>query len=139
MRRNDDLAQRGERDPLTEDLSRPGGGGSCVSTNEKWQIIVLGSPTSGTFDLGVTVNGTKETLTFNYDDTAAEIATEFKTHSEIGASDVTVTDGPLPDTSVTIEFTGDLAGTAMTVPPEIDFGSLTGTSGVLVVRWQQGG
>lgn len=76
---------------------------------------------------------------FNFDDTAAEVETELETHSEITSGDVDVTGGPLPDTAVVIEFTGDLANTAI-LPVAVDHGSLTGGSGVaaFVLRWQPG-
>lgn len=115
------------------------GGGGCDSRNEVWQITILGSPTGGTFDLDLNVLGTTETMQFNWDDTNTEVDTELDTHSEIANGDVSVTGGPFPDATINIEFTGDLANHRMPVPI-IDFGSLTGGSGVGVIlaRYQPG-
>lgn len=104
-----------------------------------WQITILGSPTGGTFDLDLNVLGTTETLTFNWDDTATEVDTELDTHTNIADGDVEVTGGPFPDAAINIEFKGELARHRMPAPT-IDFGSLTGGSGVgvLLGRYQPG-
>lgn len=107
-------------------------GASCAAQNEIHHITVIGSPTGGTFDLDVTVSGTTETLTFDYDWLASEVEDEYETHSEIASGDVTVTDGPFPDGTVAVEFTGDLAETAIALPVA-DWSSLTGGSGVAVI------
>jgi hypothetical protein len=121
-----------------EKVVRAGRGG-CKSRNEIWQITITGSPTGGTFDLDINILGVTETLTFNFDDTNTEVDTELETHANIADGDVTVTGGPFPDAVITIEFTGDLEKYRMPAP-EIDFGSLTGGSGVGVVlaRYQPG-
>jgi len=107
-------------------------GGGCSSQNCKLQIHVFGGPTGGTFDFDLTVNGVEETLTLNYDDTAAEVKTELETHSEIAVDDVTVTDGPLPSATIEIEFVENLKNTDIGVPTT-DWSSLTGGSGVAVL------
>lgn len=113
--------------------------GSCESRNEKWNLQILGTPTGGTFTLGVTINGTLENLEFDYDFTAAEVKTELATHSEAASTDFDTSGGPLPGTSVTIEFIDELANTGIEVP-QITASSLTGGTGVgvLVSRWQPG-
>lgn len=115
------------------------GGGGCVKRNEVWQITVGGSPTGGTFDMDLNVLGTTETLTFNWDDTAADVLAELEMHSEISDYDIEVTGGPFPDATITIEFIGALANHRMP-PPIFNFASLTGGSGVAVVlaRYQPG-
>jgi hypothetical protein len=115
------------------------GGGGCKNRNEIWQITILGSPTGGTFDMDLNVLGTTETMQFNWDDTSTEVDTELDTHTNIANGDVTVTGGPFPNAIINIEFSGDLANHRMP-PPIIDFGSLTGGSGVGVVlaRYQPG-
>jgi len=107
-------------------------GGGCKAQNCKLQIHIFGGPTGGTFDFDLTINDVEETLTLNYDDTAAEVKTELETHSEIESGDVTVTDGPLPSATVEIEFVENLERTDVGVPTT-DWGSLTGGSGVAVL------
>lgn len=114
-------------------------GGGCSSRNEVWQITIFGSPTGGTWDLNLNVLGTTETMQFNWDDTSTEVNTELETHTKIASGDVSVTGGPFPDASITIEFTGDLA--KYRIPnPNWDFGSLTGGTGVgiTIARYQPG-
>jgi hypothetical protein len=82
--------------------------------------------------LNLTVNSTEETLTFNYDDTAAEVQTELETHSEIASGDVTVTGGDFPDATIQIEFVSNLAHTYVPLPTS-DWNGLTGGSGVMVI------
>lgn len=106
------------------------GDGGCASRNEIWELGVIGTPTGGTFDLSVRVNDVTETVTINYDDTAAEVKTALATHSEITSSDIETGGGPLPDVSIGIEFIGDLANTnivdAYDAVPTKDISSLTG-------------
>lgn len=107
-------------------------GGGCKTQNCKLQIHVFGGPTGGTFDFDLTINDVEETLTLNYDDTAAEVATELATHSEVTSEDVTVTDGPLPSATIEIEFVENLKNTDIGIPTT-DWTSLTGGSGVAVL------
>lgn len=104
----------------------------CGPQNEIQIINVFGSPTGGTFDLDVTVDGTTETMTFNWDDTAAEVETELETHSKIASGDVDCTSGPFPDAAVKVEFQGDRKETDIPIMMP-DHGSLTGGSGVAVL------
>jgi hypothetical protein len=108
-----------------------GGGGSCPAQNAIHALHVFGGPTGGTFTLGLTVTST-DTITMNWDDTAAEVKTAFETHTDITTGDVTVTGGPFPDASVVIEFTGNLANTVID-PGHSDWQNLTGGSGVGVI------
>jgi hypothetical protein len=111
-----------------EKVVRAGRGG-CKSRNEIWQITITGSPTGGTFDLDINILGVTETLTFNFDDTSSEVVTELETHTNIASGDVDVTGSSFPDSTIIIEFTGDLANHEFPVPV-IDFGALTGGTGV---------
>ena len=115
------------------------GSGGCKARNEIWKLTIAGSPTGGTFDMDLNVLGTTDTLTFNYDDTSTEVATELATHTNLTSSDVSVTGGPFPDSDITIEFIGDLAKHRMG-PPLLDFSAITGGSGVAVLlsRYQPG-
>lgn len=103
---------RNRRWPIPED----GGTGGCDAQNCKIQIIVLGVITSGSFDLLLTVNGTLDTLTINWDDTTSDIATTLATHPEIASSDIAVTGSTLPTGTVQIEFIGTLAATPIDLP-----------------------
>jgi hypothetical protein len=111
----------------------------CRGRNEIWQITVFGTPTADTFAMELNVLGTTETMTIDFDMSAADFETELETHSEIASGDVEVTGGPLPDALINIEFKGDLANHRMP-PPTIDFSDLTGGTGVGVVlaRYQPG-
>lgn len=103
----------------------------CAAQNEIQIINIFGSPTGGTFDLDVTVDGTEETMTFNWDDTADEVKTQLETHSKIASGDVNCTAGPFPDSAVKVEFQGDRANVDIPIMMP-DHGSLTGGTGVSV-------
>jgi hypothetical protein len=107
-------------------------GGGCKAQNCKLQLTILGSPTGGTFDWDLSINDSEETLTFAYDDTAAEVATELATHTKLTSDDVTVTGGPFPDSTIEIEFIDAVAKTDIAIPIG-DWGSLTGGTGVAVL------
>lgn len=102
----------------------------CQARNEVWSFIIAGVPTGGSFDLLMTVNGSQETLTFNYNWTAAQVKTEFATHTELASADLDTAGGPFPDTTIYVEFIGDYAGTLMfdaaDNAPVIDQSGLTG-------------
>jgi len=122
----------GRRREYRPQYKRSAAGTGCKAQNCKLQIHVFGGPTGGTFDFDLTINDVEETLTLNYDDTAAEVKTELETHAEIEVDDVTVTDGPLPSATVEIEFVENLEKTDVGVPTT-DWSSLTGGSGVAVL------
>ena len=107
-------------------------GGGCKAENCKIQLTMTGTPTGGTFDTDLTVNDAEVTLTFNFDDTAAEVKTELETHTEIAVDDVTVTGGPFPDATIEIEFVENLKNGKINLPVS-DWGSLTGGAGVSVI------
>ena len=112
-------------------ISGGGGGASCPAQNAIHALHVFGSPTGGTFTLDLTVTSS-DTVTMNWDDTAAEVQTALETHTDITSGDVTVTGGPFPDASVIIEFTASLASTVID-PGHADWQNLTGGSGVGVI------
>ena len=105
---------------------------TCDPQNAIMQITVLGSPTGGTFDLHLTVGGSKETLQFAFDDNSTEVDTELDTHTEITSGDVVVTAGPFPDATIQIEFKVNLKNTNIALPTA-NWSSLTGGSGVGVI------
>lgn len=122
----------GRRREYRPQYKRSAAGTGCKAQNCKLQLTILGSPTGGTFDWDLSINDSEETLTFNYDDTAAEVATELATHTELTSDDVTVTGGAFPDATIEIEFVENLAKTDVAIPIG-DWGSLTGGTGVAVL------
>lgn len=108
------------------------GGGKCKPQNCKLQITILGSPTGGTFDFELSVNGVEEALTIAYNASAAAVTTAIESHSQINVGDVTVTGGNLPNVTINIEFVETYAQTDIGIPFS-DWSSLTGGSGVGVI------
>ncbi len=109
-----------------------GGGGGCDTQNAKIQFTVIGKPTGGTFSSAVNINGTIETITFNYNDNAAAVKTALAGHTQLATSDMIVTGGSFPNATVEVEFIATQAATNIPVPIS-DWGSLTGGSGVAVI------
>lgn len=105
-------------------------GGGCKGRNEVWKFKVTGTPTSGSFNVDVTVGGTQETLTFNYNWTAAQVKTELATHTNLASTDLDTAGGPFPGAEITVEFIGDFAKKQMfdsaSNAPVIDDSGLTG-------------
>lgn len=103
-------------------VSGSGSGAACTPQNAIHHITVIGSPESGTFSLSYTINGTLDTLTFNYNDNKDEVETEMRTHPEIdpetgtGSVDIKVTAGPFPDATIQIEFQNGLANQDIALP-----------------------
>ena len=122
----------GRRREYRPQYKRSAAGTGCKAENCKLQMTMTGSPTGGTFDFDLTINDVEETLTLNYDDTAAEVKTELETHTEIEVDDVTVTGGPFPDATIEIEFVENLENGKANLPIS-DWSSLTGGAGVSVI------
>lgn len=117
-----------------------GAGGDCPSRNEKWLIKIKGNPDGGSFDIHVPINAVVEAITIDYDMTAADVKTAFEGHSELASTDLVTEGGPLPNSSVGVEFIGTQAGTSI-IPTRIDKTALTSTEGGLGVdvdRWVPG-
>lgn len=74
-------------------------------------LSVTGTATGGNFT--ATVNG-QTTSALDHDSTASEIRLALEALSNVAPGDVVVTGGPLPDSPVTIVFTGALKGTTVT-------------------------
>jgi len=109
-----------------------GSGGGCDIQNAIIDVLIFGNPTGGTFDMVLTVNSVAETLTFNWDDTTTEVATELATHTQLASSDVSVSGFPFPNGTMRIEFTGTVANTAIALPLT-DWSSLTGGTGTGII------
>lgn len=117
---------------------------SCRSRNEIWKLKVTGTPTGGSFDIDVTVHSVTETVTLNYDDTAAEVETAFEGHSEIGSGQVQCSGGPFPGAEIVVEFIGDLAKKLMfdsssNIPVIDDSGLTGGTSPAAWIEFPRSG
>jgi hypothetical protein len=96
--------------------------------NEVQVITISGSPTGGTFTLFFPVGdeSVHTTGAISHDATATEVRTFLSALPSIGASNVRVEGGPLPDEPIRILFTGDLAN--RDVPQLQAANSLTGPS-----------
>lgn len=102
---------------------RAGGGGACTC-QEIWCFLPL-APSAGTWDMDLTVNGTQETLTFDWNETQSGFSAELVTHSEVTGSDFELAGGSFP--SVAIYLTWLLADDdILDTFPTIDTSSLTG-------------
>lgn len=80
----------------------------AAGTNEVQRITVNGSPSQGSFTLTY-AGQTSGDIAYNA--SASTVDTALEALSNIGAGDVTCTGGPLPGSTVDIEFTGSLAAT----------------------------
>jgi hypothetical protein len=119
--------------------------GRCERRNEIWKLKVTGDPTGGTFDIDVIIDGTQETVTIDYNASAASVKTAFATHSELVSTDLDTAGGPFPGTEITVEFIDNFAGKKMfdsvINTPIIDDSGLTGgtTPTAWIIPYQGGG
>lgn len=112
------------------------GGGTCSARNEKWLIQLVGA-TGSDFEIELVINGVQETITINYDSTAAQVKTAFEAHSELASTDLATEGGPFPGTSINVEFIGDQAGKSI-LPTSIT-NNLAGTGAKPeIYRWVPG-
>lgn len=138
------------RDKFGNWIAQTGGGSDCADRNEVWMISMSNGVEGGTFDLTFEVNGVSETITVNAQSTADEIKTQFAAHAQLASSDLNAEGGPLPDTSVRVEFIGTQAGKAIRLTsfsgenlnnlPGTGTGTPATESGlaVWIFRWQPG-
>jgi hypothetical protein len=98
--------------------------GGCGTCPEVHEITTTGSPSSGTATLTYIIDGVSDTVTINYDDTAAEVLTAMETHSNVASGDVVCTQGPLPADAIYIRFDGNHSGLSVDLPAISD--SITG-------------
>lgn len=78
------------------------GSGGSLSTGDVIHLSIFGRPTSGDVDLDVNADSTTETVTLNYNTTAAAAQTAFEGHSSIGSGFVIVKGGPWPHVSLEV-------------------------------------
>lgn len=81
-----------------------GGGGACGTCDEVHEFYTNGG-TSGTFDVDYTIGGSTETLTFNWNTTAAQFETELLTHTQLSSGQVSCDGGPFPYIAIYATFT----------------------------------
>jgi hypothetical protein len=81
--------------------------GLRLSPPETQSVAITGTPTGGTFTLQF---GTQVTAGIAYNATAAAVATALQALSGIGSTGCNCTVGPLPGSSVTVQFLGALGG-----------------------------
>lgn len=94
----------------------------AVARNEIQTLTITGSPTGGT--LTITWNG-QTTDPIAFDATAADVQAALEALSNVGEGNVICDDGPLPGSTVDIEFVKDL-GQASQVLATADGSGLTG-------------
>lgn len=82
-------------------------GAPTDGVNEVQTIVLTGTPTGGTFT--ISWSG-QTTAAIAYNATAAVVQAALEALSNIAVGDVVCTGGPLPGTTVTITFGGELAG-----------------------------
>lgn len=107
-------------------------GGSCEPQNAIVDVTVLGKPTGGSFTLIVTVNDVTENFPIAWNSTPTATRLLLQGHSEIGEGNVDVAVGTFPNSTVRIEFIGDLANTPIPIPTA-DWNGLTGGTGIGVI------
>jgi len=87
-----------------------GGGGGCSTI---FKMLMLGNPTGGDFDVPLTVTdgvgSSKETMTFNWDDTVTDVITELETHTKISSGDLSEVAGvnSFPNGEITFRLDAD--------------------------------
>lgn len=104
---------------------RAGGGGGCAC-KEVWRFIPL-DPSAGTWDMDLTVNGSQETLTFDYNTSLSAFETELATHTELTVASFVCSGGPFPNVAIYIDWTSPLDDDIKDNFPTIDVSSLTGS------------
>ena len=108
-------------------------GGGCDTQNAIIDISVLGRPSSGSFTLLWTINGTPGTITHNWNANSSAFATSLAGHSVVSStSNITVTGGPFPNVTMRVEFKGTLANADISLPVA-DWTNLLGGVGIAVV------
>ena len=120
------------RYPKANPVSGSSGGVACEEQNCILQIHLIGPPTGGTWTLNLSVNQILQALTINYNDNAAAVQTAIEGHTQLSPGDVSCSGGPLPDSTIDVEFIGNFAKTDIQVPGATWTG-LTGT-GVAVIN-----
>jgi hypothetical protein len=101
-----------------------------------FRIVVTGNPTTGSFDLTLTLPGGDDTFSLDWDATRTDLQSAIEGHAHWSADySVEVNDGPFPMTSLSFQLEGDLSG-VFVAAPTVDNITLSGgaRSGVRVER-----
>ncbi|CAK9100768.1 Uncharacterized protein SCF082_LOCUS47139 [Durusdinium trenchii] len=116
---------------LATHLGASEGAGDCECP-EIDEYTLAGATTGGTVDITLTTPAAdeesdpiEETLTFNWNETAATFKTELITHPGIEDDDVEVYGGPWPSIAIYVRYKANLANKAIPFPEITD--NLTGT------------
>lgn len=91
------------------------------SRDNEIQSIVLPSPTGGTWDLTVNIDGTPQTATMPWDADSNIVQIRLERLSSVGHGNISVTGSGTSSNPFIVEFTGDLAG--ISIPPMTASGS----------------
>jgi hypothetical protein len=103
--------------------------------SEVMTITKSGTVSGGTFT--ITPNGGSATGNINWNDTAAEIQAILEANAAVGVGNVIVSGGDLPNTTVTIQVTGDDYGTNVT-DWTLDDTNITGGGDLILTKVQDG-
>jgi hypothetical protein len=108
----------------------------CDSKNAVWQIAMLGNPTGGTLTLSITIQGVSANVDLLWNDTIALIQSKLIAgHPKIFSTSVTNVDvqgGGLPNSTIAVQFIGDLAKQDIALPTA-NWVNVTGGAGVGIV------
>lgn len=104
--------------------SRGGGGGGCTC-QEIWVFIPLAC-SAGTWSMGLNVNGTTDTLTFDWNTSASAFDTELATHTNLTGSEYTVAGGDFPSVAIYVTWSRPADTNVVGGFPTINISSLTG-------------
>lgn len=101
-----------------------GGGGAC-HCQEIWVFLPLAC-SAGTWGISLNVNGTTDTLTFNWNTSATAFDTELATHTNLTGSEYTVAGGDFPSVAIYVTWATPADANVVGSFPTIDISSLTG-------------
>lgn len=138
-----------KRDKFGQWFADTGGGASnCEDRNEVWMIAMSNGVEGGTFSVTFDINLVEDTVIVPAASTAAEVKTAFADHIQLSTTDLNTEGGPLPGTSVRVEFVGTQAAKPILLKSFSgdDLSNLPGTGSpategglmIVIVRWTPG-
>jgi len=111
--------------PRPRPIRAGGGGGGDCTCQEIWTFLPLAC-SAGTWSIGLNVNGTTDTLTFNWNTSASAFDTELATHTNLTGSEYTVAGGDFPSVAIYVTWSSPADANVVGGFPTIDISSLTG-------------
>lgn len=112
----------------------PGAVPTCPKRNEIQSLHMSKGATGGSFDWAIMALS----ITVDWDFTAAEVQAALEALATISSGDVLCTGGPLPYTSITVEFKGNLKYQRIPVG-QVDISNLQGDNPLVIpIRDQMG-